>query len=435
MTRQKVLSVVLKEMGKYKDMELHKILLYILFFSWGVIMWISPAAGGPLIIRHPSYIAALTALFSFSLLIFLGSLSNKYKNLFFRQIRALWRFWVLFAFILVSALYTNSPFGANERLGMFCIYVVPLLVVAFMFSHKNDIILFRDAVFILSIAFLFLYFMRVGNPFLVISGHSPRDYLTIGSGGQITLLEGNPIRSACFFFIGAISGISIAISTKALKKRVFLLGIVILMVMAALSSGSLGPTVSFLFCLLCFVIFATRVKMLQKLVLLASLSVILSIAFVGLSKKESVLIKRSLVRTMSIKGEEDWRRGAYLFVLKSPPTLLGHGLASFWKNYRDSDSSSYVHNTLLEMYFEGGIVGLTLYLWMVFSLLKSLYKSLKIEYDPAIFFCLFGFLFFFVESFFSGTFLSSDWFLCFYFLGTWSLVSVSKRVYSEVAKC
>jgi hypothetical protein len=92
-------------------------------------------------------------------------------------------------------------------------------------------------------------------------------------------------------------------------------------------------------------------------------------------------------RHLDVGFDDRGRASFYEFVVRSVPTLFGNGVGSFTVN-NGFEIGGYVHNSILEAYYEMGGFGAALFLWAVGSVGLFLCRVVRAHRDPVAGFIL-----------------------------------------------
>jgi hypothetical protein len=90
---------------------------------------------------------------------------------------------------------------------------------------------------------------------------------------------------------------------------------------------------------------------------------------------------------LDVGFDDRGRASFYEFVVRSVPTLFGNGVGSFTVN-NGFEIGGYVHNSILEAYYEMGGFGAALFLWAVGSVGLFLCRVVRAHRDPVAGFIL-----------------------------------------------
>ena len=108
------------------------------------------------------------------------------------------------------------------------------------------------------------------------------------------------------------------------------------------------------------------------------------------------------VRHLGVGLGDEARLWFYKFVIESVPTLFGNGIGS-WSVDIGFGPGGYVDNSLLEAYYEMGLVGAGLFLWAVGAVGLTLLRDVRKHRDPVAGFVLAYFIYGLAFSMVSGS--------------------------------
>ncbi len=167
-------------------------------------------------------------------------------------------------------------------------------------------------------------------------------------------------------------------------------------------TGSKGPGVAFIIVLFVFMNLANILdkKMRRKMVkFLCLFAVIISpIIMLNYSTISAYLHKRIADVFVNVRGYR-WHMYTYTIDMIKKSPVLGYGLGSWGLYYFNLDIARYPHNIILETWFEIGIIGVVLFLAMVFFIIEKSKRNVNFGYQIIMLF----FLFSFICSMFSGS--------------------------------
>ena len=168
----------------------------------------------------------------------------------------------------------------------------------------------------------------------------------------------------------------------------------------AILTGAKGPLLAFGAALL--TLFVTKQLKCNVNVLLA-VGLLAAILWLG----QDVLIHYSgAIRHLSVGLEDKGRQRLYMSVIDSTPTLFGNGIGS-WNAAFGTIDSPYVHNSVLEAYYEMGVLGAGLFLWAVAAVGLSLVRNARLCHDSLAAFILAYFIYGLTFSMFLGSIFSN----------------------------
>lgn len=309
-----------------------------------------------------------------ALLLFVTIVINLHKNnyrieLNKNQIINIFIMFLILISIIFSLFYTSSENYAYTKtfhfLTILIAFVYPMILKKF--SIKKFFTFFILSTLIISIVYTPLFFKAYS--ILYTANINVKTQMIYGS----------------YLTVGYIIGISIILNvfSNLYNNKIKLLITVILFSILFIT-GARGPIV---FLLLTFVIygfniiFIKRKINIKKTILISSL---LILVFILISSKINfdVIFERSINRLFALTTNEDSasndRLKRYYFVLEktnSENLLLGHGFGSFGIEFEKKDLRSYPHNIFLEFLFELGIIGLFLFLFLLYLISKLLFYN------------------------------------------------------------
>lgn len=162
------------------------------------------------------------------------------------------------------------------------------------------------------------------------------------------------------------------------------------LLLCGVMTGSKGPLVSFIVALVTFLL-VKRVSG-MKWVYLAIIGVTFyQYGLPVLSNYEGS------IKHLATGATDEGRQMYYSYVLNSVPTLFGEGVGSF----TNETGAVYVHNTTLEMYYEMGVIGVGLFIWVVVAMARKLIQDAN--QSPVASFILAYFAYSLTTTMFSGS--------------------------------
>lgn len=301
------------------------------------------------------------------LIIIINLYKNKYKiELNKNQISSILIMFLILISIIFSLFYTSSDsYAYTKTLQYFTIlvaFIYPLIIKDF--SVKKFFTFFILSTLIISIIYTPLFFKSYAILY------------TIKVNAKAEMIYSS------YLSIGYIIGISILLNifSNIFNNKMKLLLTFILFGILFIT-GARGPII---FLLITFVLYGFNLLFIKRKInlkkIIISFSIILLI-FIPLSTKINFddVFERSINRLFALTTSSDSaandRLQRYVFVFEkidSNNLLLGHGFGSFGIEYEKKDIRSYPHNILLEFLFELGIIGLFLFLFLLYLVSKAL---------------------------------------------------------------
>lgn len=276
----------------------------------------------------------------------------------------------LFATILFSLFYTSSQSYVYSKILQFITILLAFTfpILSREFSVTKALKFFLYLAIITTIVFLPI-FMNGYKLFLTDYAHFIRT--------PIALIYQS------YLPIGYMIGIAILINmffpffspTRKFLVTLFLLA-------ALVTAGARGPLFSVITLLLMYAIIKKfNFKIPRWSTVLLSLLLVIPIGIYSLSKVNlEDLLTRTYTRIVTIQNEPSANdrlvRTKFVFDhIDAEHFTLGYGFGSFGFEYSKVDERSYPHNLLLELLFELGIVGLTIYLLFLWPIMRKLIIS------------------------------------------------------------
>lgn len=183
--------------------------------------------------------------------------------------------------------------------------------------------------------------------------------------------------------------------------RLWLVGIPICLALGgiAILTGSKGPVLAFVLAVVVALI-GTGFK--QSVYGLLGLGVIAIAAWLG---QDILADYGGSARHLAVGFNDESRQSFYRSVMISVPTLFGNGVGS-WSTSMGYGSGAYVHDSVLEAYYEMGVIGAGLLLWAIVSVGRQLLLTARREHDAVARFILAYFVYGLVCSLVSGSIFS-----------------------------
>lgn len=342
-------------------------LFFILFIYSGMIKWLPWPV-------DPTLLFALCL--SVSSLFYLRVLSKEESrvtiNLFIGMLFFLW--------MLFGVSYTSSQTFVWEKVQGFVLAIIAFIIPIFTMAKEKYLISFRQAFNVIWVfALIILVLAYLQNGLVYVTG--------------AVILEDSKYPD--YLVVGEFLGLGIILNFNNSNKRVMVMKIISLAIM--ISIGGRGPI---LFLLLVYLIYAYykydfgRVKLSG---LFATCVFVGGIVYIGFFSSFGSLTMMRFVKAAE-SSEDDkslvdrflaWNHA--LDMIQSNP-LAGVGFGAFGIEAYGVDENEYPHNILLEVAAEGGLVGLTLIVWLLFAIFRPRWNWIKEGHLGAMF-LLVGFFF------------------------------------------
>lgn len=215
------------------------------------------------------------------------------------------------------------------------------------------------------------------------------------------LMEHSPLKiiHGGYLTIGYIIGIALVILLyKNIYKKEYRILLFMFLFIALLTTGARGPLIFFILILM-FYIYSNKTILLKinfKIFLIILVSFAIVIPFLMNKYDFSDLFERTFNRLTALEvAKKDSAANDRLkrisFVISKINTkhiVQGYGFGSFGIEYTGYDIRTYPHNLILEILFELGLMGLSIYLMYIFLIIKKIYY-----HRDALAIALFSYLF------------------------------------------
>ena len=272
---------------------------------------------------------------------------------------------LLIYFILLSIRsYMNQSAAYNTYIDFLFFLNILLFVLLVNYSYLNPNVLLKSLfVFVVSnIIITFLYFLGIG--------------LSDSLEGRVAMLGMNENYLGLSLTIAFLSLMSIVIDNKLdmSKNRFLLLLFLPLLLILIIKSGSRGALLGTFLGIFVFVLFNKSIKSFKKLLLIFG-SIILLILVYFLFLRNSYVVER-LIDTFQYGDTANrdliWEALTYSF---SDTIIWGVGKTGYGAIAGDLSP----HNVLLEVFLYTGVIGLIVFLFFYYKLLKRAFSKLKYE--------------------------------------------------------
>jgi O-antigen ligase len=324
----------------------------------------------------------ITLLFAIILLMFSFFIKIKIEN---KKVMKIILLLILFiGWMLFSSLYTSSNNYWEHKVIYFLTNIIAFFIPLIFYKkfNINNFIFY----FISISTFLNVIFITMVLPYIYINENF---YEVSGIYLNVSLISGLNI----LFFI---------IKKFEFKIKYLSLFILILNFITLISSGGRGG-ILFTFLILFIFLISKQTKLIRKgkiskkvfkLFLIFILIIFsISVYYANNSEKKDDLVVKSINRLTLLEnvvnnsedsGASINTRLNYINfttnkILMNPTHFFfGYGIGSFGMEYLNIDKREYPHNVLLEIWFEMGAVGLILFIWFIFYIIKNFRQSMMI---------------------------------------------------------
>lgn len=304
----------------------------------------------------------------------------------------------LLLIIIIISLYKNNykiKLDKNESVGIFIMFLILISTIFSLFYTSSENYAYTKILhfFTILIAFIypiiikefsikrFFYFFILST--LIISViYTPLFFkaysvlYTMNINPKVEMIYGS------YLAVGYIIGISIILNifSNIFNNKIKLILTIILFTILFIT-GARGPIV---FLLLTFMIYALNIIIVKRKINIKKIvfsTLIITVTFIAISSKINLdeIFERSINRLISLTKNSDSaandRIERFSFVIEKTNydnLIIGHGFGSFGIEFDKIDERSYPHNIFLEFLFELGVIGLALYLILLYVIAKKL---------------------------------------------------------------
>ena len=276
---------------------------------------------------------------------------------------------LLFLWILISTLYTTSEIYFIEKLLMlflvFLSFLFPLIIKKF--SLKNFYWWSVLVTIILTLVYIPLFFISYTH--------------------YLTTTEANSIYSS-YLIMGYIISVAIIISsfTNTFSSFIIKISIIAILTVGLIVTGARGPLIFLILSILIFLlfkIFQGNYKVTKNSIkyTIATLCFTSLLVLPLLNKIDiTTFVERTMSRLTSLENiSSDSSAGDRLIQAKytidslNPKNfIIGHGFGSYGYERAKLDQRLYPHNILLEILFEIGIIGIFIFSYFIFIIVRRI---------------------------------------------------------------
>ncbi len=290
----------------------------------------------------------------------------------------LWILWLLCTSLYAPRMDWALEKGLRFALFGLILFVAPLV----MFKSKREGMTFLTT--LVAIGFIGALVLVTSMLYLVATG----SFVELTT--RLVLIGSNPIQTGRFMAVCAVlMGTMMAFS----EKRKFIYGLVMLVfVVAALSTGSRGPVLSLFVTLVALgIIVGGNLRKQVGILILVGALVVVTVLFTmpeNLTARynvfaggELVVTRKGLVVFSTIAARwELWKNALELWIRDIAHFLFGSGVGGYaaifpWRDFR------YPHNLFLEVLSEFGIIGLVIFLAHAVLAVKDVVRHFRKSYS------------------------------------------------------
>ncbi|HIF9375642.1 TPA: O-antigen ligase family protein [Photobacterium damselae] len=296
-----------------------------------------------------------------SFILMLG-VDSKARNIFLNK--GFLCIFVFFIWIIYSYSYSLSIFYSGVKLyNIIYNTIIPIIILSIAAIFTSSVTTHDSLIFDYSLSRMAKFLLCIMSIAMVVFGLS-------GNNGRMVIPGvDNPIWLSRY--IGLLLLILLITSTLKFKKYISDLPFIFIGLLLLFMAGSRTPIVALL---LVFFVFVYRWK--GFIFLVPYVSFFMGLIFLGFLYSDNYIFDTDFY---SIIHRIDFFNEVFLYKEK---ILQGYGLGSFGVVVFGQDIVVYPHNIFLEIFFEFGIVGVCLFLLVIFNFIKgfsdSLYEYLTI---------------------------------------------------------
>lgn len=320
------------------------------------------------------------------------------------------------AIYLLTALYSESDVGKTTVFSAAVSDVTFLVVMYFLCQNADHALLLRTCIIGNSSILLLYLLFNYG----VIASHLIQHL-------RLEDTETNPIWMARYFGDLFICTFMYECYFDKQRKNIIRGSFILLLsAMLLLVMGSKGPIVAVVIAIGCFLLTQKESGVKKAyLFVAAGFALIACIYYVHSRGLESLEGFFRISSMLNDKWGSRLHRYGYTLRWIGYNPILGYGLGSWGLNYIGVDIYDYPHNSLLEIWYETGIVPLLLFISIIISGIVRVKRS---ESKSAHIFCILM-IYYFVNSLFSGGILTGNKYIFFSYI---LIYSATRDTYNDL---
>jgi len=276
--------------------------------------------------------------------------------------------------LLVSVAYSSSPRYGWEKSSRFATLGMIALLAPIVFV--------RD---IKDVRILFYLLIGVGIALAITTMVAP-DVAVVRKAAESrgSFFEADPLETATRIGVAAILVFSfVVMSRTALVARAASAGIIYLCVVAIVVTASRGPFAGLLLTwLAALFIFRKGISKVWLPVAGAAVCLAVIIPFVVMPARTTERIRHMFVGGDRIADTVYTRSPRFSFAWQNSwrSPVFGHGTGAFAQDWAGHDERSYPHNMILELFYENGVVGVTIGMAFLIAILVRWRRAANIVY-------------------------------------------------------
>lgn len=334
-----------------------------------------------------------------------------FRGVFFKIVQLNFLAIALAVFVLYSANYSESADIARFRTEIFLTNVLPVVVCGVVCADLKSVLAVRDMILVYA---MILFIALAISPTGLVSIIHGQAFSMVDPESNRLIISNNVITTG--YQMALLSLIAFLVFNRGVVmhnvERYGLLVIMGLAVGLLLLTGTRGALAGLLAAIGVF--FLRRGKAKWAITTFAFLVFLFAgMLFFGLISSYLTERYQSTFTTGSME-----RQLLSIAALSTPLTLFGNGVGSFGAEWATVGQPVYTHNVFTELYYEGGFVGLSLFVLACVTAFVRLWRASKQSDSEMEIFCLTGFVFYFVFAQFSGYLLANAGFWLFLTMGS-----------------
>ncbi len=289
-------------------------------------------------------------------------------------------FSLLAAMLAFSFLYTLSPIYGFEKILRFVIFaytmfLTPLLIIETEKDIEKILFYFKIMVFLVTTLLIgqMIYLSLTGGFYT---------YLL-----RVTVLSANPIQVSRYLALGATM-LMVMLIRRSPKEGLPYLILLLCILLGIVLTGSRGPLVSLFFGIIVYALLFERknlstlyfygfIALITVVILMFILPESVTKRFFDMTEGAIILTQKGIARVSTIATRLSfWDLALTSWTAKLSTFLFGLGAGGFSHLFIWRDWHWYPHNVFIEIISELGIIGLSVFLFFLYSSYKSISKGI-----------------------------------------------------------
>jgi len=272
-------------------------------------------------------------------------------------------FLLLAAILLFSLTYTSAPNYGFQKSTRFATLTLIAFIAPVFFAYS-----LKDLKLIVWILFVVGLILAVGT---IIAPQAA--VLRASTSARGTFLEANPLVTAGKMATASIIAFCFVIMAHTSKRlRAISLAIIPPMIVGMIITGSRGPLIGIALTLpIAMVVCKRHASKVWQLIVVSAIVIMFIASFAMLSEQITSRIASMWKSSYDLREATSSRTYRFAWVIDhvAERPVFGHGAGAWSVDRWGVDERSYPHNIILELLYEGGLVGIltvSLFLWLIF---------------------------------------------------------------------